>query len=116
FDDVWLVKPREDVLAIPYLAIDKRQMVNRIKRRAVGVTLKGADRTIDREGRYPLDQLFAGLPMRNQVRDRHVLQVILLGESYDLLAFHHRTIVVHQFAEHADQRQTRQPAEINCVL
>ncbi len=75
--------------------------------------MQRADLALDREFADPLDQLLARLPVGDEVGDRDLRELVLLGEGRDLRPAHHRAVVVHQFGEHADRRQAGEPAEID---
>ena len=88
-------------------------MQDRIERRAIGVALKLADRRLNWKAGDPLDQLLARLPVGDQVGDRNALDLVLVGEGLDLRSDHHGAVVVGEFADDGDRRQTGKLAKID---
>ena len=110
------MQPRQHVLAVADLAVDEGHVMHAVERRDIGVALERADLGLDVEFADALDQLVAVLPVGDQVGDRDLRQLVLLGEGGDLRPAHHRAVVVHQFGQHADRRQPGEPAEIDAGL
>ncbi len=95
------------------LTVDEGHVVNRIERREKSVAGQRADFGLHRKFPGAIDQLVARLPVGDQFRDRDALQLVALGKSGKLGAAHHRTIVIHQFRQHAHRRHAGQPAHVD---
>ena len=70
-------------------------------------------RRLDRKGGDALDEFFARLTIGDEIGDRDPLQLVLFGEVVDLRSGHDGAVVIGEFADHADRRQAREPAEID---
>lgn len=90
-----------------------RDVLHRVEGRDIGIAPHLADRGRDREFRHALHQGLARLPVGDEIGDGDVLELVADGEIRDLRALHHRAVVVDEFADHADRRQAREPAEID---
>ena len=110
-DDVGAVQARRHVSAVADLALDEGEMLHRIEtasRRRIRSS--GPLGAIDVKGLHALDEFFARLAIGDEIGDRDPLQFVLFGKACDLRAGHHRAVVIGEFADHADRRQTRERA------
>ena len=112
-DDVGAMQPRRHVRAVADAPVHQRHVINLVERRHEGIALERADRGLDRELADALDQLLARLPVGDQLVDRNLLELVLLGEGLDLRPAHHRAVVVDELADHADRLEFGEPAEID---
>ncbi len=84
--------------------------------RAIAVALQLPDRRLDRKGRDAFDQLLARLPVGDEIGDGNALELVPVGEGGDLRPDHDRAVVVGEFADHRDRRQSGELAEIDARL
>ncbi len=112
-DDVGAVEPRQHVAAVADAAVDEGHVMDLVERRHIGVALDHPDLRGHRKFADPLDQLFARLPIGDQIGDRDPPELVPLGEARHLRAAHHRAVVVDQLADHADRLEIGEPAEID---
>ena len=104
-NDVGAMQARQHVLAVADAAVHERHVLHLVVRRHVGVALQRADFRRHRKFADSLDELFPHLAIGNELGDRDLSQFVFLRKGGNFWPTHHRTIVVHQFGEHADRRQ-----------
>ncbi len=63
-----------------------------------------------------LDQAFLALPVGDQFGNRNGFQSVGLSKCGNFTPAHHRTVLVHQFRDHADGRQVDKAAQIDGSL
>ena len=103
--------------ALVDLAVDQRQELALLALHAVGVGLPGlagAERDITRA--EAAHQPLATQAILDQVGDRAEVQLVLLGEALEIRAARHGAVVVHDLADHARWRATREPRQIDRAL
>ena len=89
------------------------EMLHAVEGRDIGVAGRLAGLRLDRKGRDALDELLARLPIGDEIGDRDQLEAVRGGEVGDLLAGHHRAVVIGEFADDADRRQAGEAAEVD---
>ncbi len=112
-DDVLPVQAHRQAGAVADAAEDEGDVLHGIEGRRVGIAGERPPFRLDRKGGDALDELFAGLPMGDEIGDRDALQVVALGEGGDLVPLHHRAVVVRKLADDADRRQAGEAAQID---
>src|ERR1019366_7309487 len=83
-DNIDAMQPCGNIAAIADLALDKGEVPDGIVGRDIGMAGERAARADDLKRANPLDDLFARLPMRDQIGDRNPLKAVLRGEGLDL--------------------------------
>jgi hypothetical protein len=91
-------------------------VMNGVERRHIGVAGQRADLALDLEFADAFDQLFARLPVRDQIGDGNLREFVPLCEICHPRPAHHRAVVVHQFRQHADRRQASKTTKIDAGL
>ena len=115
-DDIGAMQPRQHVPAVADAAVDEGHVLDGVERRHIGIACKRPDLALHREFADALDELVARLPVRDDIGDRNLLELVALGKRRHARPPHHRAVVVHQFGKHADRRQPGKTAEINAGL
>jgi hypothetical protein len=103
----------QHVLLAGNVAFDKRDMLT-----TIDLILEGDQGEIAVPGGYArfrrtLDQplVFEAIP--NDLCDRDEFEVVLRSKIIELRAAGHAAVRVHDFADHTDRRQSREPRQIN---
>ncbi len=111
---VFRVQAHGNVDAITDIAEDDGHMLHRVPGQGIGLRLCGAERRFERKLAFLFDQRFLALTIGDEISHRHLLHAMGLRKGRNLRAAHDGAVIIHQFADNADERQACQLAEIDC--
>ncbi len=86
------MQARRHVAAVADRSVHEGEMQDGIETRAIGVARQLADRRLDRKCRDAFDELFARLPVGDEISHRNALQFVPVGEGLDLRPDHDRAV------------------------
>ena len=104
------MQPRGDIGAIPDATMHESKMLDRIEAGAIGIAGHFSDRRLHRKAGNSFDERLARLSVSNEIGDGYPGYPVACRKIVDLRTPHHGAIVINQFADHPDGRQTGQAA------
>ena len=103
----------QDVVHVPHLSLDHREVVLVVDERPVADGRELAERGRELRGDHALDQPLGPPPVGDEVGDGDHRQAVLLAVRHQVRNAGHRAVLVHDLADHAGRDQARESGQVD---